>query len=344
MVNGLMGNEAERAVIDIITGTWQAQALYAAVVLNIPDHIAAGQTDRRALATATNATQDGIERLMRLLVALGVFTEAEPNGYGLSPIGEKLRAGVEGSLRDLCRLYGEEFYQAWSSIVPAITAGEPGFQQAFGKSLPEYLAMTPGAGAKFQRAMNAGSSFFADVAAAFDFAGRRSVVDVAGGGGLLLGTVLRAHPHLHGILFDLPHMIPLGERQLSEMVGIERIETIAGSMFERVPRGADVYLLSRVLQDWDDTGCAALLANCRAAMTRSARLLIVERVVPEDGSVLLPLLWDLHLLMMVGGRERTLAGYRSLLDRAGLRLETVHPLALETSLLVAAPATTPVQM
>jgi hypothetical protein len=339
MVDGLMVYDAERAVIDLITGTWRAQALYAAVVLNIADHIAAGQTDSRSLATATNTTQDGIERLMRLLVALGVFTEPGPNQYGLSPVGEKLRAGVEGSLRDMCRLYGEEFYQAWGSIVPAITAGEPGFQQAFGKSLPEYLAATPAAGAKFQRTMNAGSSFFADVASVFDFAARRSVVDVAGGGGGLLGAVLRAHPHLHGILFDLPHMIPLGERQLAEMVGTERTEMIAGSMFERVPSGADVYLLSRVLQDWDDDGCVRLLANCRAAMTGSARLLIVERVVPEDGSALLPLLWDLHLLMMVGGRERTLAGYRSLLERAGLRLETVHPLALETSLLVAAPAT-----
>jgi hypothetical protein len=334
-----MADDAARAAVDIITGSWRAQALYAATALNIPDLVAAGHTDSRALATTTDSTRDGIERLMRLLVSMGVFAGAERTGYRLTAVGETLRSDVDGSLRDMCQSYGEESYRAWGSVVSAIRTGQPGFRQAFGVSLHDYLATTPGAAAKFQRSMTAGSGFFADLTKVFDFSGCRVAVDVAGGGGLLLGTVLRECPDLRGVLFDLPHVVPIGRQQLADMVSPDRVDVVAGDMFEHIPPGGDVYLLSRVLQDWDDARCLELLGNCRAAMAGSARLLIIERVIPEDGSAILPLLWDLHLLVMAGGRERPLAGYRSLLAEAGLRLASVHSLALETSLLVAVPDT-----
>lgn len=337
-VEEMTTDDAARAAVDIITGAWRAQALYAAIALDLPDHVAAGRVRGAELANATGSTRDGIERLMRLLVAMDVFTGSERAGYRLTPVGERLCGNVDGSLRDMCRIYGEEFYRAWGAIVPAITTGGSGFQQAFGTSLHEYLATRPGAGERFQRAMTGGSPFFSDVAKVFDFAGSQTVVDVAGGGGMLLSTILREHPHLRGVLFDLPHMVPIGRDRVSAEVGADRCKSVGGNMFERIPPGADVYLLSRVLQDWDDQDCLTVLANCRTAMVKRARLLIVERVIPEDGSAMLPLLWDLHLLVMTAGRERTMAGYRSLLEAAGLRLESVHPLALETSLLVAAPA------
>jgi len=329
--------DAARQLVDLITGTWRSQALYAAAALRLPDHVAAGRTDVASLAEASGASADGIGRLARLLAALGVLKGDERAGYRLSPAGELLRDGADGSLRDLCLLYGEESFQAWSSIVPAIRTGTPGFDRAHGVPLHDYLADEPAAGRKFQRAMAAGTSFFADAARAFDFAGRRSVVDVGGGSGLLLTAVLRAHPHLRGTLFERPATAPIGADWLARELGGGRAEVQEGNMFESVPPGADVYLLSRVLQDWDDDACARLLDRCRAAMADSARLLILERVIPIDGSALLPLLYDLHLLVMAGGRERSLDGYAALLERADLRLEAVRPLALETSLLVAAP-------
>jgi hypothetical protein len=133
-------------------------------------------------------------------------------------------------------------------------------------------------------------------------------------------------------------MLPVARTHLDGAVGPDRYEARAGDLFEGVPGGADVYLLSRVLQDWDDQRCTALLSHIRAALPESGRLLILERVVPDDGETLLPLLYDLHLLMAAGGRERDLAGYRAVLGAAGLRLESVHALSLETSLLVAAVA------
>lgn len=327
-----------RAVVDLITGAWRAQALYAAVCLGIPDHVADGHDDDAALAAATGAGQDGIGRLMRLLTALRVFETGPSGGYRTTAVSALLRDGAAESMRDMILIYGEEFHRAWGSVVPAIRTGTSGFAHAFGTPLREYLKEEPGAGAKFQRAMNAGNVFFPDVAKAFDFSACRTVVDVAGGSGTLLSTVLRQYPGVHGVLFDLPHTAPLAREHLDRTVGADRHEVVSGDAFAAVPEGADAYLLSRVLQDWDDEQAGKLLATIRRAMPPTARLLLVERVVPVDGSAVLPLLYDLHLLMAAGGRERTLDGYRSVLSGAGLRLESVHSLALETSLLVAAPA------
>ncbi|MFE0106919.1 methyltransferase [Streptomyces sp. NPDC059009] len=330
---------AARRVIDIITGTWQAQALYAAVAISLPDHIAAGHTGTAELADRSGTDRDALTRLLRLLTAMGVCTGSEEAGYGLTEVGELLRGEHPHAMGDMVRLYGEEFHRAWGSVADVVRTGGSGFEHAHGRSLHEHLRDVPGAGAKFQRAMNAGNVFFPGVLDAFDFGRCRRVVDVAGGSGMLLSVVLQAHPQLHGTLFERPFMVPVAREYLDKTVGDDgRYETVGGDLFERVPQGADAYLLSRVLQDWDDERCVRLLANIRAALPPEGRLLILERVIDTSGATILPLLWDLHLLMAAGGRERTLDGYRSVLTAAGLRLESVHSLALETSLLIAARA------
>lgn len=332
---------AARAIVDIVTGTWRAQALHAAVALRIPDHVASGHTSAAELATAAGTTVDRVERVMRLLVSMGVFGADLGGGFRSTAVSELLCTGVPGSLRDLVQLYGEEFHRAWGSFSTAVATGRSGFEEAFGHTLGEYLASELGASAKFQRAMDAGSAFFAGVPAVFDFSRCATVVDIAGGSGSLLATVLRASPATHGVLFELPHAAPIASERLGAAFAADRFEVRTGDMFEVVPPSADAYLLSRVLQDWDDSACVKLLSNCRAAMSDSARLLILERVIPDDDSLgarQLPLLWDLHLLTMAGGRQRSLDGYRSVLDDAGLRLDHVHSLPLETDLLVVARA------
>ncbi|WP_234332241.1 methyltransferase [Streptomyces sp. NRRL S-87] len=376
--------ESVRRLVDTITGTWRAQALYAAVALGLPDHLAGrpGGLTAAALADAAGADADALARLLRLLAALDVVEtgpqagrsagagegaghgpgEAEGHGggeahgggggggggggtYRLTAAGELLRTDAPRSLAAMVRIYGEEFHRAWGAVVPAVRTGTSGFQHAFGKTLHEYLR-DPAAAGRFQRAMNAGNVFFPDVLDAYDFGGARHVVDVAGGSGMLLGTVLAARPGLRGTVVDQPHMVPVATAHLDAAVGPGRYEAVAGDVFTGagLPRGADVYLLSRVLQDWDDAHCTTLLSHLREALAAGdrpgdARLLVLERVVPEPGAPrLLPLLYDLHLLMAAGGRERDLAGYRAVLAAAGLRLESVHELSLETSLLVAAVA------
>jgi hypothetical protein len=315
------------AVIDLMIGAWRAQAISAGVALGLPDHVAAGCTTLGQLAAASGAGEDGLRRLMRLLVSERVFSGGE-SGYLLTPIGHRLRRDVPGSMRDLCLIYGDEFYRAWGAAADALRTGRPGFDHVFGQTLHEYLRERADATSTFQGAMSAGSTFFADVPRAFDFSDR-VVVDVGGGNGMLLSAILGAHGTARGVLLDLPHVTePVRAR------GLERCEIVSGDLFQSVPGGGDVYLLCRVLQDWDDDRCIALLRNCSAVMRPDSRLLILERVVPEDGSASLALYWDLHLLMVAGGRERTIPEYKVVLEACGLALESIAALPLEMSMLV----------
>jgi hypothetical protein len=322
-------------VLDLVTAAWRSRALYAAVTLDVPDLIAEGIVTDTAIAARAGADPDRVHRLMRLLVALDVFAGG-PHGYRLTPTSQLLRRTAPGSLRGLCLLYGEEFHRAWDCLVPAVRDGRSGFEAAFGRSLHEHLAEQPGAGPKFLAAMNAANESFAAVPGAFDFTRARTVVDVAGGSGLLLTLILRAHPHLHGVLFDRAAMAPVAEQQLAERLAPDRYTVRSGDMFAAVPADGDVYVLARVLQDWDDGDCVRLLRGCREAMKPAARLLVVERLVDGPGTDLLPLLWDLHLMVAAGGRERTLPEYRRLLAEAGLRVEATVALPLQSSVIVAA--------
>lgn len=335
----MLDEKPARAVLDIITGSWRAQALYAAVALGIPDHVAAGHCSSDALASQVGASPDHVQRLMSLLTQMKVFGGTSDTGYQQTATSELLCTGAPDSMRDMCLLYGDEFYRAWGAAPGALSSERTAFEHAFGQPLGGYLRDTPEAGRRFQRAMSGGSFFFSGVPRAFDFSGCRTVADVAGGNGHLLSTVLAAAPRARGMLFDLPHMLAHAREHLGATIGLERCDVVAGDLFESVPAGADTYLLSRVLQDWEDPECIRLLTNCRRAMSSSAKLLILERVISPDGSTTLPLLWDLHLLMVSGGRERTLGGYCALLDQAGLRLESIADLPLETSMLIAVPAT-----
>jgi hypothetical protein len=327
-----------RAVLDILTGSWRAQALYATVALGIPDHVAAGHRTSAALASQSGVSDDHIERLMGLLTQMDVFEGDGEAGYELTAAGELLRSGGPDSMRDMCLMYGDEFYRAWGAAPSALGSERTAFEHAFDQPLSDYLRDTPAAAQRFQRAMSAGSAFFSGVPRAFDFSACRVVADIAGGNGRLLSMVLAAAPAARGLLFDLPHMVDQSRELLEATVGLERCDIVGGDFLVSVPAGPDVYLLSRVLQDHEDLECVRLLTNCRRAMHGSSKLLIVERVIEQDGTSTLPRLWDLHLMMISGGRERTLAGYRTLLEQAGLRLESVAELPLETSMLIAVPA------
>ncbi|MBV9314708.1 MAG: hypothetical protein JO100_13490 [Pseudonocardia sp.] len=159
--------------------------------------------------------------------------------------------------------------------------------------------------------MAAGASIFGRLAELADFSAATVIVDVAGGNGELLSRILAASPHLHGVPLERPHVIHAARKLLSQAGVMDRCELITGDFTEGIPGGGDVYPLSRVLHDWDDERCAAILRQCAEAMPEHAELLIVERLPPEDDSPALALAWDVHMLCNVGGRERTAAHYGS---------------------------------
>jgi hypothetical protein len=328
--------KAAHDAIEMITGGWRAQAVYTAVRMGLADHIEAGRSTVAELAEAAGAEQEGIHRLMRLLVAMGLFEGDPTTGYRNTAVSATL-LDRPGSMRDMCLLYGEEFYTAWGHAYEAIRTVTAGFEAAYGRPLYAYLGDDPDTSLRFQRAMEAGNLFFDDVPEVFDFAGRH-VVDVGGGNGHLLGTILAAVPDARGTLLDREHVMPIARKKLGAMVGPDRVELVGGDMHRAVPPGGDVYLLCRVLAGWSDEDVVGVFERCRRAMAGpGSRLIVLERVVVDEGSTVLPALWDLHLLMTNGGRHRTLQRYTAMLDRAGLDVERVAELPMETTAVIAAP-------
>ena len=321
---------AASTVIDLITGGWRAQAVHTAVKLRLPDHVADGQTTDAELAAASGAKEDGIHRLMRLLVAMGVF-EGNADGYRNTDVSGAL-LDRPGSQRDMVLLYGEDFYTAWGHAVEAISTVSSGFELAYGKPVYEYFTADPTAAERFQGAMRAGNLFFDAVPGVFDFAGKR-VVDLGGGSGQLLSAILTATPDAVGVLLDLPNVVAAAQPRLSELE--DRLELIGGDMFEAVPADGDVYLLCRVLAGHTDDAVVKLFRDIGRNLTDpTARLLLLDRLVVDENSTVLPALWDLHLLMTTGGRHRSLAELRTLLDRAGLEIEQTADLPVETTALI----------
>ncbi|KJK46963.1 hypothetical protein UK23_21625 [Lentzea aerocolonigenes] len=325
---------AQRAV-EMITGGWRAQCLYTAVKLGIPDLVASGRNTDAALAEATGAEEEGIHRLMRLLVAVEVFTGDGTTGYENTPVSTVL-TDTSDSLRNMCLLYGEEFYTAWAHAAESISTLTAGFEIAFGEPLYQYLGHREDVSERFQLAMKADNLFFDHVPDVIKLSGS-TFVDVGAGPGQLTAAILAAVPDARAKVMDREHVIPVARANLASSVGLDRVELTAGDMTEAVPAGGDVYFLCRVLAGWSDDAVVGVFENCRAAMAGpSSRLVVLERLVADEKPTMLPSLWDLHLLMTNGGRHRTLERYTTLLARAGLQVEEVAELPSETTAIIAA--------
>lgn len=322
-------------LLQLMTGAWTTQAIAVAAELRLADHLASngGATTER-LARSTGTDHDSLRRLLRYLASLGVV-KASGNTFAVTELGHFLRTDADHSLHPLALLYGGSFYQSFGHLMHSVRTGQESFEQLFGKNHFDYFAEHPELAELFDRAMASSMSIFGQVAEIVDFSAARVVVDVAGGNGELLGQVLHAAPHLRGVLLERPHAIEAARSTLAKAGCADRCQLVAGDFTNGVPQGGDIYLLSRVLHDWDDQQCQAILKRCAEAMPGHAELLIVERLLPEDDSPSLAVAWDIHMMCNVGGRERTSSHYRRLLSDAGFELTAQHELPLDVALLCA---------
>jgi SAM-dependent methyltransferase len=313
-----------------------SQALRVVADLEIANRLAAGEQSVDDLAAETCSHVDALYRVMRLLAAEGVFRETDARRFGLTEIGEALRSDGRSGTPDLIRMLNQEPYLAFAQLGHAVRTGLPAFDKVFGKPRFDWLADHPDEAALFQRAMialNQGSN--EAIAEAYDFGPFSRVVDVGGGHGQLLSEILARNPHLSGVLFDLASGIQLARSR--EGRSLPRTEFVAGNFFESVPEGADVYVLKKVVHDWNDKQAAVILRNCRDAMTPHGRVLIAETIIPAGNEPNPIKLIDVNMLAVTGGLERTQAEYASLLAAAGLRLERVISTSQPISLLEAGP-------
>jgi hypothetical protein len=331
----MTGESPAAEMLRLLTGAWVTQSVHVAAALGIADRLAGGPADSARLAAATGAHEPSLRRLLRYLVGLGVLAGDDARGFRLTPVGELLRSDVPGSARDRAMAYGTWNYRAFGELLHTMRTGQPGFEHVFGTHPYDHLTRHPEMARSFDRQMQMMAEFFAGVPAVYDFSGARTVVDIAGGNGTLLGTVLAAAPQARGILFDARHVVDAARDGLAERGVLDRCELVGGDFLDAVPAGGDVYMLSRILHNWDDERCLALLANCRAAMRSGATLLIVEHVVAEDDPPVSLLGLDINMLALFGGCERTATEFRDLLDQAGFDLTGQRPLSMDHAVLIA---------
>jgi SAM-dependent methyltransferase len=233
-------------------------------------------------------------------------------------------------------MLNQEPYFAFAQLGYSVRTGLPAFDEVFGKPRFDWLADHPDEAALFQRAMialNQGSN--EAIAEAYDFGRFSRIVDVGGGHGQLLSAILTRNPHLSGVLFDLPSGVQMARSGAAG--SLPRTEFVAGSFFDSVPLGADLYVLRKVIHDWNDKKAAVILRNCRDAMNPHGKVLIAETIIPAGNEPNLIKLIDANMLAATGGLERTQAEYASLLAAAGLRLERVISTGQPISVLEAAP-------
>ena len=313
----------------LLGGYRVSQALFVAAKLGIADLLADGPRGSDELARATGTHADALHRVLRFLAGVGLFREVAPGRFALTALGAGLRADVPGSVRPIALwLSSEATWQSWGQLLHSVRTGQTAFAHVHGMELFDYLAAHPDAAAVFNAAMtgNTAQSGTA-ITAAYDFSGIRRLVDVGGGHGLQLATVLRAYPALRGVLFDRPEVVAGAAAVLEEAGVADRCEIVGGDFFAAVPPGGDAYLLRHIIHDWDDARAAAILANCRRALEGPGRLLVVEpRIAPDHREALPVLHLDLQMLVNTGGRERTDEEYRALFAAAGFRLTAVVPL------------------
>lgn len=318
-------SEAER----LVNGFRVYQMVVAACRLQIPDLVAAGPKSAEEMAASTGTHGLALRRMLRGLAAWSFFDELADGRFAATPLSDSFRSDTPG-FRNLAIMLSEGAYQAWGELMYTLRTGKPAYDHIYGKGHFEKLAEDPEASSHFNAAMveistRVGGAFVA----AYDFGGVRTVVDVGGGNGALLVAVLQAHPEMRGILFDLAQGLAGAQEKLAAEGVADRATLQEGSFFEVVPSGADLYLLKFIIHDWDDDRSIAILQTCRHAMNARARLVILERRLPEriesPDEALAALMGDVHMMVMLGGKERTTDEYRDLLAQAGLRMTRVVP-------------------
>jgi ubiquinone/menaquinone biosynthesis C-methylase UbiE len=322
----------------MIGGFAVTQSVSAAAKLAIADLLDAGPRTTEELAGLVNVHAPSLYRLLRALASVGVFTEVAPATFALTPMAERLRTDAPDSLREWAILTGEIAARSFGELMHSLHTGQPAFESVFGMPIFDYLEAHPETAAVFDgHQAQGGRALHAAVARSLDFDGNETIIDLGGGNGSLAAAIVERHPELRAAIFDLPHVIERARAAADTAVN-GRYEFIAGSFFEHVPPGADAYLLSRVLHDWDDDQAAAILGNCRRAMRIDARLLVIERLVPSGDVSHESKFMDLNMLVIAGGRERTEPEFRALLERSGLQLDRVINTGATVSVLEATPA------
>ncbi len=331
--------EAIATVRGLINGHWITQSIHVLVRLGIPDQLAAGPRSATELAASAGAHEQSLYRLLRAVAAIGLLNELPDRRFALTELGEALRSDVPGSLAGWAAFVGRGYeFQAWTRLYDNVMTGEHAFRLAHGIGPWEYRQSHPEEVTIFNRAMNSlTGSISPAVLSGYDFTTAKTVVDVGGGGGVLLTEILKANPNARGILFDLRSTVDDARAFVAASGAGDRCELVSGDFFKAVPPGADIYLLKSILHDWYDPEASAILKTVRAAARPDSVLLVIERILEGPNQGAPAKFGDLNMMVAAGGQERTHEEWEKLFAGTGWRLDEVRP-ARPSFILVTRPA------
>ncbi len=309
----------------LIFGKCATMACSVVAKLRIADKLAAGPKSAADLAKETNTHAPTLYRVLRCLTGFGVFTESAGETFALNPVGELLRTGVPGSMRGMADFCGAPWsWNAWGDLMHSVRTGKTAFDHVFGKGCFDYLAEHKDESEVFNEAMTGFSGMVAPaVVEAYDFTKFGTIIDVGGGHGMLLTSVLKANPNLKGVVYDAPH-VAAGTADAIRTAGLaDRCKAEGGDFFKAVPAGADAYMMMHIIHDWPDDKAAMILKNCRKGVNPGGKLLVVDSVVAPPNAPDMAKMLDLEMLLLPGGQERTEAEFSKLFASAGWRLTRV---------------------
>lgn len=329
MTNGQAAAAHIPAMMQMITGGWVAGMVGTIAELGIADQLAGGARKAEEIARLIDADEAAMYRLLRAGAAFGLVHEHAEHLFELTDMGRLLQAEQKGgsaTLRDAAIFFKSHHCQRpWEEAAHSVRTGKTAFEKMYGCDAWKWYQDHPEDSRVFNNAMTAlASSMHAAAVGAYDFSKFSTVVDVGGGHGHLIATILQQHQNATGIVFDLPHVVA-GAAELFAKLGVTaRARAEGGSFFEKVPV-ADAYVMSHILHDWDDAHCEKILKTCRAAGCPGHTLLAFDAVIKGPNEMDFGKLLDLEMLLVPGGRERTEPEFRELFKRAGYEVRRVIP-------------------
>jgi hypothetical protein len=314
------------ALLDLIGGFRLSQMIAIVARLRIADHLRDGPRSARVLAQATDSHPDALYRVLRTLASIGLFAEEGPDLFRLTPMGEWLRSDVPGNVRVAAEVVGEEWmWRPWGALAHTVRTGETAFDALYGEDTWAWFGEHPDAARLFDSLMDEITVADAEaIVTSFDFGTHRTIVDVAGGRGVLLAEILRRNLGARGILFNVPAVIESARLMLPPPLR-DRLELVSGDFFRAIPAGGDLYILKNILHDWADVDATRILAVCRLAMAPQARLLVIEHVVCAPNERCAGKVGDVQMMVRTGGRNRSIAELTTLLTAAGFRQPVAQP-------------------
>ena len=324
-------------ILQMMTSGIVSQSVCAAAELGIADLLKDGGRTSAQLARAAGADEQKLHRLLRFLASTGVFQASADGTWQLTPLSDLLRSDAVGSMRAGARMMGRA-----SAVLPHmvenIRTGKCAYTMAFGKPIFEDLGGNPEQAAIFDAAMVAfHGGEDAAVLDAYSYDGITTLADIGCGAGTVIIATLQRYPAMHGMLFDLPHVLSRTEVNIKAAGLTERCTLRGGSFFESAPEGADAYTMRHILHDWTDELCGKILSHIRHVIPASGRLLIVESVIPEGNEPSPGKLLDMVMMLLPDGLERTEAQFRGLLAGAGFAMTSVTPTQSAVSVIEARP-------